>query len=203
MTDVFTLKWPFGGPQHVRSYTAWPNRARGSFSQQNRSFDPKVRPGPTEPVTVTAGDSAPSVTTWKKPLGTGPYGFIMSSILLTVRRSVVELGLADSEPAPTSAHLFPFVAGHHILTDFASEIWCPVLLIIWYIHIIQPIRWNVIKLLSGVITKGLWQSLRVFIIAEIIRIIKHCPTEIALRPRSCHAHFFRVPVFSEPRISSW
>ncbi len=27
-------------------------------------------------------------------------------------------------------------------------------------------------------------------------------TEIALRPRSCHAHFFRVPVFSEPRISS-
>ena len=99
--------------------------------------------------------------------------------------------------------LFKLVAGHHIRTDFASEIWCPVLLIIWYIHIIQPIRWNVIKLLSGVITKGLWQSLRVFIIAEIIRIIKHCPTEIALRPRSCHAHFFRVPVFSEPRISSW
>ncbi|MBS7272275.1 hypothetical protein [Fibrobacter sp.] len=27
MTDVFTLKWSFGGPQHVRSYTAWPDRA--------------------------------------------------------------------------------------------------------------------------------------------------------------------------------
>lgn len=52
MTDVFTLKWSFGGPQHVRSYTAWPNRARGSFSQRFRSFDPKVRSGPTEP-TVT------------------------------------------------------------------------------------------------------------------------------------------------------
>jgi hypothetical protein len=49
MTDVFTLKWSFGGPQHVRSYTAWPNRARGSFSQRFRSFDPKVRSGPTEP----------------------------------------------------------------------------------------------------------------------------------------------------------
>ena len=52
MTDVFTLKWSFGGPQHVRSYTAWPNRARGSFSQQNRSFDPKVWTGPTEPVVL-------------------------------------------------------------------------------------------------------------------------------------------------------
>ena len=49
MTDVFTLKWSFGGPQHVRSYTAWPNRAKGSFSQLFRSFDPKVRTGPTEP----------------------------------------------------------------------------------------------------------------------------------------------------------
>ena len=49
MTDVFTLKRSFGGPQHVRSYTVWPNRARGSFSQRFRSFDPKVRPGPTEP----------------------------------------------------------------------------------------------------------------------------------------------------------
>ena len=50
--------------------------------------------------------------------------------------------------------LFPLVAGYHILTDFALEIWCPVLLIIWYIHIIQPIRWAVIKLLSAVITGG-------------------------------------------------
>jgi hypothetical protein len=31
MTDVFTLKWSFGGPQHVRSYTAWPNRAKETF----------------------------------------------------------------------------------------------------------------------------------------------------------------------------
>ena len=30
---VSTLKWSFGGPQHVRSYTAWPNRAKGPFSQ--------------------------------------------------------------------------------------------------------------------------------------------------------------------------
>ena len=44
-----TLKWSFGGPQHVRSYTAWPNRAKGPFSQRFRSFDPKVRSGPTEP----------------------------------------------------------------------------------------------------------------------------------------------------------
>ena len=53
--------------------------------------------------------------------------------------------------------LLPLVAGYHILTDFVLEIWCPVLLIIWYIHIIQPIRWGVIKLLSAVITgvKGL------------------------------------------------
>jgi hypothetical protein len=28
-----TLKWSFGGPQHVRNYTAWPNRAKGPFSQ--------------------------------------------------------------------------------------------------------------------------------------------------------------------------
>ena len=48
----------------------------------------------------------------------------------------------------------PLVAGYHILTDFALEIWCPVLLIIWYIHIIQPIRWAVIKLLSAMITGG-------------------------------------------------
>ena len=38
------------------------------------------------------------------------------------------------------------------LTDFASSIWYLILLIIWHVHIIQPIRWAVIKLLSVVIT---------------------------------------------------
>ena len=42
------------------------------------------------------------------------------------------------------------IARYHILTDFALEICCPFLLIIWYIHIIKPIRWAVIKLLSAV-----------------------------------------------------
>ncbi|MBR3586406.1 MAG: hypothetical protein IKO00_10320, partial [Oscillospiraceae bacterium] len=50
------------------------------------------------------------------------------------------------------------------------------------------------QLLFSMLTFG-WKSWRMACsIASV--------TEIALRPRSCHAHFFRVPVFSEPRISS-
>ena len=49
MTVVFRLFRQVPTSQRFRSYTAWPNRAEGSFSQLFRSFDPKVRPGPTEP----------------------------------------------------------------------------------------------------------------------------------------------------------
>ena len=52
MTDVFRLFRPVPTSQHVRSYTAWPNRARGSFSQRFGSLCKKVRISLTEP-TVT------------------------------------------------------------------------------------------------------------------------------------------------------
>ena len=45
-----------------------------------------------------------TVGTSKKPSGTGPDGFIMSSMLLTCSTSVAELVVEDSEPTLTLSH---------------------------------------------------------------------------------------------------
>ena len=61
----------------------------------------------------------------------------LSALRKTAAESVAVLWLQPKTPQARVScglagfwHLFPLVAGHHILTDFASEICCPVLLII-------------------------------------------------------------------------